>query len=99
MNSNIKIGDRVITVDGSIEGVVELIRNNGNIGICFDHLPDDWGSRWLYTKDLRFHEWGEWESRFSKPMKSIERLVLLSNYKECEEVIELYLDNEDDYDE
>jgi len=33
MNSDIKIGDRVITVDGSIEGVVDLIRSNGNIGI------------------------------------------------------------------
>lgn len=83
-----KKGDRVITYDGEHQGTVVSILP----AIKFDNISDySWG---YYDNGL----FDGWENFKHKLPKGLERILLLSEYeKQKEETIELFLDDEGEY--
>lgn len=82
-----KKGDRVITYDGEHQGTV----STNSTAVKFDNISHPWG----YYDDGLFCDW---ESFKHKLPKGLERILLLSEYEEQkEETVELFLDDEDEY--
>jgi len=100
--SRYKRGDKVVSADGRHEGVVELIRVAGikvNFKDFKKHDLLEGMNSWWYDEEptnLIFKNCSSWEPLFNLIDIDIRELYLPL---EGVEVIELYLDNEDDCDE
>lgn len=95
----LKVGDEVITYDGKFKGVVSLVDNRA----YFISFPDKNIPSYFYKKDTLM--WEGWDSEIEEDfridgkegLKYIVPLQEFNKEEEKEEIIELYLDDEDDY--
>lgn len=96
-----KVEDKVYS-SSNREGVIVEYRKNIIYGDIYRILFPDCNKYWWYDSDLKFISWDssdEGSHCKQKGLYDLERLKTLKDCFEQEETIELYLDDEGEYEE